>query len=71
MGVNRQNRNVIQGQHQPFDNNGRNGHNRMGIGDPLRGVNQLDPRQEAWIRQFVQLALNDQEDLVEWDSDDE
>ncbi|KAI1498233.1 RWD domain-containing protein [Biscogniauxia marginata] len=71
LGVNRQNRNVIQGQHQPVDNNGHNGQNRMGIDDPLRGDNQLDPRQEAWIRQFVQLALNDQEDLVEWDSDDE
>ncbi|TGJ87910.1 hypothetical protein E0Z10_g808 [Xylaria hypoxylon] len=31
----------------------------------------LNPQQEAWIRQFVQLALNDEEHLVEWDSDDE
>ncbi|KAI1262478.1 RWD-domain-containing protein [Xylariaceae sp. FL1019] len=30
---------------------------------------QLDPVQEAWIRQFVQLALNDEEG--EWDSDEE
>ncbi|KAI1330156.1 RWD-domain-containing protein, partial [Xylariaceae sp. FL0255] len=30
--------------------------------------NQLDPVQEAWVRQFVQLALNDEEDG--WDSDD-
>ncbi|KAI5921350.1 RWD domain-containing protein [Camillea tinctor] len=71
LGVNRQNRNGIQGQHQPAGNNGRIGRNRMGIEDPLREENQLDPRQAAWVRQFVQLALNDQEDLVEWDSDDE
>ncbi|KAJ2987318.1 hypothetical protein NUW58_g4573 [Xylaria curta] len=31
----------------------------------------LDPQQEAWIRQFVQLALNDEEHLVDLDSDDD
>jgi E3 ubiquitin-protein ligase RNF14 len=31
----------------------------------------LNPQQEAWIRQFVQLALNDEEHLVDGDSDDE
>ncbi|GAP84040.1 putative ring finger protein [Rosellinia necatrix] len=31
----------------------------------------LNAQQEAWIRHFVQLALNDEEHLVEWDSDDE
>ncbi|KAI3339908.1 RWD domain-containing protein [Ustulina deusta] len=31
----------------------------------------LNPQQEAWIRQFVQLALNDEEHLVGGDSDDE
>ncbi|KAK6951945.1 hypothetical protein Daesc_006470 [Daldinia eschscholtzii] len=70
-GVNRQNnRNRLQGQNQQMNNNGRNGQNRMGEGDVLRGDDQLDAREAAWIRQFVQLALNDQEDLVE-DSDDE
>lgn len=73
-GLNRQNnRNRAQGQNQQVNNNGRNGQIRMGDGDGevLRGDGQLDARQEAWIRQFVQLALNDQEDLVEWDSDDD
>lgn len=31
----------------------------------------LNERQRAWIRQFVQLALNDEEDLVDSDSDEE
>ncbi|KIL91139.1 hypothetical protein FAVG1_05836 [Fusarium avenaceum] len=31
----------------------------------------LDPAQEAWVRRFVQMALNDEEDLVEGDSDDD
>ncbi|KAF3065067.1 E3 ubiquitin-protein ligase itt1 [Daldinia childiae] len=70
-GVNRQNnRNRLQGQNQQINNNGRNGQNRMGEDDVLRGDGQLDARDEAWVRQFVQLALNDQEDLVE-DSDDD
>ncbi|KAI0848660.1 RWD domain-containing protein [Daldinia vernicosa] len=70
-GVNRQNnRNRPQGQNQQMNNNGRNGQNRMGEGDVLRGDGQLDARGEAWVRQFVQLALNDQEDLVD-DSDDD
>ncbi|KAI5865446.1 RWD domain-containing protein [Durotheca rogersii] len=76
-GVNRQNnRNRPQGeqqpqQNQPLNNNGRNVQDRMGGGEALGGDGQLDARQEAWIRQFVQLALNDQEDLVEWDSEDD
>ncbi|KAI1466413.1 RWD-domain-containing protein [Daldinia caldariorum] len=70
-GVNRQNnRNRVQGQNQQMNNNGRNGQNGMREGDVLRGDGQLDAREAAWIRQFVQLALNDQEDLVE-DSDDD
>ncbi|KAI1805452.1 RWD-domain-containing protein [Daldinia bambusicola] len=70
-GVNRQNnRNRLQGQNQQMNNNGRNDQNRMRDGDVLRGDGQLDAREAAWIRQFVQLALNDQEDLVE-DSDDD
>ncbi|KAI4862207.1 RWD-domain-containing protein [Hypoxylon rubiginosum] len=71
-GINRQNnRNRHQGQNQQLHNNGRNGQNGMGDGEELRGDGQLDARQAAWVRQFVQLALNDQEDQVEWDSDDE
>ncbi|KAI1767692.1 RWD domain-containing protein [Hypoxylon sp. FL1150] len=71
-GINRQNnRNRHQGQNQQLHNNGRNGQNGMGDGDELRGDGQLDARQAAWVRQFVQLALNDEEDQVEWDSDDE
>ncbi|KAF4970098.1 hypothetical protein FSARC_2799 [Fusarium sarcochroum] len=31
----------------------------------------LDPAQEAWVRRFVQMALNDEEDLVDGDSDEE
>lgn len=31
----------------------------------------LDPAQEAWVRRFVQMALMDEEDLVEGDSDEE
>ncbi|CAG7554564.1 unnamed protein product [Fusarium equiseti] len=31
----------------------------------------LDAAQEAWVRRFVQMALNDEEDLVEGDSDEE
>ncbi|KAI0381782.1 RWD-domain-containing protein [Hypomontagnella monticulosa] len=78
-GLNRQNnRNRAQGQNQQVNNNGRNGQIRRrdgdgdGDGDVLRGDGQLNARQEAWVRQFIQLALNDQEHLVDWgDSDDE
>lgn len=31
--------------------------------------NDLNPQQEAWVRQFVQLALNDEENLIDGDSD--
>ncbi|KAI1215054.1 RWD-domain-containing protein [Annulohypoxylon truncatum] len=64
------NQNRPQGQNRQANNNGRDGQNRMGDGDVPRGDGQLDAREEAWIRQFVQLALNDQEDQLE-DSDDE
>ncbi|EMR71685.1 putative ring finger protein [Eutypa lata UCREL1] len=39
----------------------------QGIGDILRQEGELDPNQAAWIRQFVQLALADQEDLADDD----
>ncbi|KAI0885125.1 RWD-domain-containing protein [Annulohypoxylon maeteangense] len=68
--VRQNNRNRPQGQNRQANDNGRDGQIRMGDGDVLRGDGQLDARQEAWVRQFVQLALNDQEDQIE-DSDDE
>ncbi|KAI1415172.1 RWD-domain-containing protein [Hypoxylon sp. FL1857] len=71
-GINRQNnRNQPQGQNQQMDNNGRNGRNRMRFGEELREDGQLNAQDAAWVRQFVQLALIDQEDLFEWDSDDD
>ncbi|KAI0011154.1 RWD domain-containing protein [Xylariaceae sp. FL0662B] len=71
-GINRQNnRNRFQRQQQQLNHNGRNGQNRMENGGLPPGEGQLDAMQAAWIRQFVQLALHDQEDLVEWDSDDD
>jgi len=42
-----------------------------GIGDILRQGGELNEAQQAWVRHFVQLALNDQEDEVDWDSGDE
>ncbi|KAF6808378.1 RWD domain-containing protein, partial [Colletotrichum sojae] len=39
----------------------------FGLGLGPQGEGELDPRQEAWIRHFVQMALIDQED----DSDEE
>ncbi|RSM10939.1 hypothetical protein CEP52_003269 [Fusarium oligoseptatum] len=54
-----------QQQQQPVqnqgDNNNNNNNNQAG----------LDPAQEAWVRRFVQMALLDEEDLVEGDSDEE
>lgn len=41
---------------------GRRGANRgVGVGD---GGMAMDPAHEAWIRHFVRLALNDEEDLI-------
>ncbi|KAI1098992.1 RWD-domain-containing protein [Jackrogersella minutella] len=60
-----------QGQNQRVEDNGRDGQNRMMAGDELRGHEQLLARQEAWVRRFVQLALNDEEDQLDSDSDDE
>ncbi|KAI1079350.1 RWD domain-containing protein [Whalleya microplaca] len=79
-GINRQNNhNRPQEQRQEVNNNGRNGQIRMRHGGMRRREDQLDGQldgqldavQEAWVRQFVQLALHDQEDLVAWDSDDD
>ncbi|KAK7967750.1 RWD domain-containing protein [Apiospora aurea] len=74
-GINRQhNRQRGQGQNHPVNRNARNGHNvENGQPPPAAGggggqLNQVD---EAWVRHFVQLALNDEEHLVEWDSGDE
>jgi hypothetical protein len=39
-------------------------------GFEVEGGGDLDAAQRAWVRQFVQLALNDQEDvLLGFDSD--
>ncbi|KAK8065345.1 RWD domain-containing protein [Apiospora hydei] len=65
---------VNEGQNHPVNRNARNGHNvENGQPPPAAGggggqLNQVD---EAWVRHFVQLALNDEEHLVEWDSGDE
>ncbi|RYO80348.1 hypothetical protein DL766_007792 [Monosporascus sp. MC13-8B] len=65
--ANRQNDGMpMQGQNLRLNNNAPGG---QGIGDLLRQEGELDPNQAAWIRQFVQLALMDQEDLVDWDND--
>ncbi|RGP62217.1 hypothetical protein FLONG3_10296 [Fusarium longipes] len=56
--ANRQRANQRQPQQQA---NGQNDNNQDG----------LDPAQEAWVRRFVQMALNDEEDLVDGDSDEE
>lgn len=37
----------------------------------IRQEGELDENQQAWVRQFVMLALNDQEDQVDWDSEDD
>lgn len=42
-----------------------------GDGDEDVAEAQLNEAQRAWVRQFVQMALNDEEDLVESDSDDD
>ncbi|KAK4467131.1 hypothetical protein QBC42DRAFT_1640 [Cladorrhinum samala] len=34
------------------------------VGELRGGQNELDPAQEAWVRHFVQLALNDEEDIL-------
>lgn len=62
----RNDRMPMQGQNLRMNNNA---HGGQGIGDLLRQEGELDPNQAAWIRQFVQLALMDQEDLVDWDND--
>ncbi|KAK4137863.1 RWD-domain-containing protein [Trichocladium antarcticum] len=64
-------------QRRNANNNGRNQEQAGGPAaaavdpdDP--GDGELDPVHEAWVRHFVQLALNDEEDiLLEEDSDDD
>lgn len=68
-------RNPPRGAARVNNNNNNNNANNANNGARVRHNNgpnpDLDPHQEAWIRQFVQLALNDEEHLVDWDSDDE
>ncbi|KAK6833944.1 RWD-domain-containing protein [Apiospora arundinis] len=76
-GINRQNnRQRGQGQNHPVNRNARNGHNVENGQQPPPaaaggGGGQLNQVDEAWVRHFVQLALNDEEHLVDWDSGDE
>ena len=73
-GINRQNNNNNRGMNpQGPDLRLNNGGplRARGIGDLLRQEGELEPQQANWIRQFVQLALADQEDLVDDDSDDD
>jgi len=53
-----------QQQHHQRRNNNINNGNAPGARDPADGDDELDPAQQAWIRQFVQLALNDEEDIL-------
>ncbi|CAM1508388.1 Fc.00g052360.m01.CDS01 [Cosmosporella sp. VM-42] len=53
--------------------NRQNQQNRQQQGQQPAQQNQddLDEHQAAWVRNFVQMALNDEEDLLEGDSDDD
>lgn len=63
-----QHHNRAQGHNQRGNRGGRdNGHNAEHLGEPIE-LNQAD---EVWVRHFVQLALNDQEHLIDGDSGDE
>lgn len=53
------------GPRMDFDNPNNPDNVQVNVPDGIR----LDPQQEAWIRQFVHLALEDQEDLL-FDDDD-
>jgi E3 ubiquitin-protein ligase RNF14 len=50
------------------------GNNLQGPGaaeGPAPVGDNREAEQRAWVQQFVQLALNDQEDQLDWDSDEE
>ncbi|KAI1138837.1 RWD-domain-containing protein [Hypoxylon sp. FL0543] len=69
-GINRQNnQNRPQGQNQQVENNGRNDQDWIRLGINEEGV--LNEQDAAWVRRFVELALVDQEDLIEWNIDDD
>ncbi|KAL3422694.1 RWD domain-containing protein [Phlyctema vagabunda] len=44
--------------------------NDQGVVPPAQAANQ-DDMQRAWVQRFVELAMNDEEDLLDWDSDEE
>jgi len=44
---------------------------RGGGARQLHNAAAQDALHQAWVQRFVELALNDEEDLIEWDSDDE
>ncbi|KAI1867956.1 uncharacterized protein JN550_006763 [Neoarthrinium moseri] len=68
--VRQNNNNGVQGQqNQRANRDGRNNGQPVEHDEPLgQALNQAD---EVWVRHFVQLALNDQEHLIEGDSGDE
>jgi E3 ubiquitin-protein ligase RNF14 len=73
------NRNLAQGPARANNNNNNGARARQGeavfVAGRNRGILQIEddvnPQQAAWIRQFVQLALNDEEHLVDWDIDED
>jgi E3 ubiquitin-protein ligase RNF14 len=66
-----QGRNAAAPAHGAVHANGNHGRRAVGPEDfEVEGGGDLDAAQRAWVRQFVQLALNDQEDvLLGFDSD--
>lgn len=73
-GVQQQRHNVAAAAHGPAYGQGNRGGPNVNVENAEqaggRGGGDLDPAQEAWVRRFVQLALNDREEvLLEFDSD--
>ena len=46
-------------------------HRQQDRADPRVGPVQQEAAHQAWVQMFVQMALNDEEDQLDWDSDDE
>ncbi|KAI2633910.1 RWD-domain-containing protein [Xylaria nigripes] len=66
----RNNHNRAHGPGRANNNRARGGRGRpAAVPDPEENAD-INPEQAAWIRHFVALALNDEEDLVDWDSDE-
>lgn len=66
------NNNRGQGQNPRGNQGGRHdGHNGHVVEQQQQEAIELNQADEQWVRQFIQLALNDQEHLIEGDSGDE